>query len=477
MKDILNPFIIILFLSIINISKEELCPNDFEISITALGTNCKNINDILGNKDLVIDSESLSYLASNDGIIEKTGYKLEILKLNDDKLQSQNIQKSKLYISSSCIKAMENDPKIKLDKTKGIVILAYNFNNINQHNLPEIFFVIRHDGENSQIKFMNSKTFDFSFCHEDPILLDQQINIANLKYDLGNETAINMDKVLYAKKFKVDLFDPHSPFLSDICFKFTSEYNTDVTLESRFDDYYQKITLCNEKESSHYIGFNYSTSDKLFTYRCAYGFYENNEQKDSYVNKINAIDDKMSSIFSSSNLKVITCFQQLFNLKNLIHNFGGILCFSVLIIQIILYIHYCCKGAKPLEEKIRKMFIEADEYIKNNQKTEENANTPNNNEPLTDERLQNNNNNEVTTNDNDKNTAENGNSANNNLIQKEEENNININPNGIKKKKGKKKNNKKAAITTIANPKKRKKKLLNQLLMLKKMIMKMEMKI
>ena len=454
MKDILYSFKIILFLAFIIISKEDCGFN--EISITALGSGCQSINDILEKSDLILNSLNLLYLASIDqGIIEKDDYKLEILKLNDDKLQSQNIQKSHLYISDSCIETMERDPKIKLDKDKGIVILAYNNGKINQHNLPEIFFVIRHDGENSQIKYMNSKNFDFSFCHNNPILLDQKINILDLKYDLGNDTLINMDKVLYAKKFKVDLFDPHSPFLTDICYKFTSEYNSDVTLESRFSDYYQKITLCNEKESSHYVGFNYSTADKMFTYRCAYGFYESDEEKGSYINKINAIDDKMSGIFSSSNLKVITCFQQLFNLKNIIHNFGGILCFTVLIIQIILYIHYCCKGAKPLQEKINGMFKEADEYIKKeNQKTEEN---PNNKEAVTDDRLQNNTNNEATTNDNEKTPIENSNNPNNNLIQKEQENIININPNDAKKKKGKKKG-KKVAITTIANPKKKKKK-------------------
>ena len=456
MKDILNSFKIILFLAFIIISKEQTCAGD-EISITALGGGCVTIQNFLEKKDLSIVSENLLYLASNNqGIIEKNDYKIKILKLNDEKLQSQNIQKSNLYIPKSCIEAMEKDEKIKLDKTKGIVILAFNSNKINQYHLPEIFFVIRHDGENSQIKYMNSKNFDFSFCHNDPILLDNQININDLKYDLADDTPINMDKVMYAKKLKVDLFDPHSPFLTDICFKFTSEYHTDVTLESRLEDYYQKITLCNETERSHYIGFSYSTTDKQFTYRCAYGFYENEEQKNTYVNKISAIDDKMSGIFSSSNLKVITCFEQLFNLKNLIHNFGGILCFSVLIVQIILYIHYCCKGAKPLQNQINNMFKEADEYIKkDNQKTEENANS---NEALTDDRLKNNNNNEAATNENEKSPTDITNNPDNNLIQKEPENNVNINTNGVKRKKGKKKTGKKASINTIANPKKKKKK-------------------
>ena len=60
---------------------------------------------------------------------------------------------------------------------------------------------------------MNSKYFDFSFCHGDPILLDDQISINNLKYNIDDDSKINIDKILYAKKKKIDLFDPHSDFL------------------------------------------------------------------------------------------------------------------------------------------------------------------------------------------------------------------------------------------------------------------------
>ena len=272
---------------------------------------------------------------------------------------------------------MENHEKIKLDKSQGIIILVYNYNKINRNNIPEIFFVIRHNGAGSSVKYMNSKYFDFSFCHDDPILLDDQISINNLRYNINDDTPINIDKILYAKKMKVDLFDPHSDFFNDICFKFTSENNTDVTLDSRIEDYYQNITLCNESLSSHYLGFNYSKTDKILTYRCAYGFYENEAEKNNYIDNI---DSKINMIFSTSNIKVITCFSQLFNFKNLIHNYGGILCFSTFIIQIILYIHYCSKGTQPLQEKIFQLFESEKVVEEKNEPNQENIGN-------TDERL------------------------------------------------------------------------------------------
>ena len=388
---------IILLFILISMSKEDLCP-DNQISINPLGTSCINIEDFLENANLTINNVNLKYLASNvQGKIEKNNYTLKIFKLDDKKLQSQNIKKSKIYISEKCMKALEQDDKIKLDTSRGILTIVYNSNNITLNNLPENYFVIRQDNENAQIKYMNSKYFDFSICHEDPILLDNQINITNLKYNLDDETPIDIDKILYAKKFKIDLFDPHSEFLNNICFKFTSEKKTDVTLESRLEYYYQNITLCNESLSSHYISFNYSTKDtedKILTYRCAYGFYENEEQKLSYID---AIENKMKNIFSVSNIKIIKCYDELFNLRNSVKNYGGAIVFLVFLIQIFLSINFCYKGVKPLRKKIEKLFASAHIKIRLETSIDNNKNYINtNNEGYSEDRFINKNSNENT---------------------------------------------------------------------------------
>jgi len=373
-------------ITFIGLSYEDTCPEN-QISINALGNDCKSIEDIIEKSDLEFDLDNLLYLASNNqGKIEKSNYTLEIYKLNDERLQSLNIKKSKLYIPESCMKAMAEEENIKLDKSKGIVIIVFNYNKININNIPETFFVIRQTGEGSKIKYINSKTFDLSICHEDPILLDDKISIYDLKYNLSDNTTIDIDKIKYAKKLKIDLFDPHSDFLNDICFIFTSEYGTDVTLESRLEDYYQNITLCDENSSSHYMEFNYSENEKTLTYRCAYGFYENEEERLSYVDNI---DSKMKMVFQSSNIKVITCFSELLDIRNFLTNYGAIICILTFIIQVILYIQFCCQGTKPLEDQINNEILI---YIKNkNKEVDETSvvNNDNENEDKTDDRLKN----------------------------------------------------------------------------------------
>ena len=369
----MNLLQIFLFFALIGLSFEDCAAN--EIDINPIGGNCKAIVDVIGEENLEIDLDLLQYLASIK-IIQKNNYKLKFYNLNDDDLQSRNLAKSNLYIPQKCMDAMAADPKIKLDKNKGIVIIVYNGNKINRNNIPENYFVIRHTSDGSQAKYINSKYYDLSLCHEDPILMDEKIGISELRYTLDDDTPIDIDKIMYAKKLKIDLFDPHSDFLNDICYAFTSEYGTDVTLESRLEDYYQNITLCDESASSHYIEFNYSKTDKTIIYRCAYGFYENEEEKQSYIENI---DSKINVVFTSSNIKVITCFSELFNVRNMVTNYGFLICFVTLIIQIILYINFCCKGTKPLEEQIKEMAESVDNQNINKTTVNINPNSSGNN--------------------------------------------------------------------------------------------------
>ena len=356
-----NTLTLILILHSIKITLEDICP-DNKINIAAL-IKCETIEDVLLNESLPLKTENLLYLASNDERrIDKNGYLLEIFKLNDTKLLSHDMKKSKLYIPNSCLEAMKNHELIKLDRNKGIVILVSDSNNLNINNIPDNYFIIRHNSGNAQIKYINSKNFDFSFCNKEPILLEEKININTLKYNSTNDTdSVNIKKILYGRKYGIDLFDPYSDFFNDICFKFTSEKGSDVTLESRVEDYYQNITLCDEKENSHYLGYNYSEDNDIITYRCAFGFYKSENEKSS---NLDLIDSEIKTYVSVSNLKVITCYKKLLNLKDLIKNYGGSICILVIIIQFICFLLFCFLGIKYIKKQLEDLFTLGNEIIR-----------------------------------------------------------------------------------------------------------------
>ena len=343
---------IILLLYLIINTKGDPCAEG-EIGISPLG-KCIKIKDILEGTNLSIKTENLFYLAANnEGKINKNNYQMEIYKLNDTKLQSHNMRKSKLYIPKSCMDKMSRNQELLLDKDKGIIIIVQDFNKLNSNNISDEYFIILHNSGNSQTKYINSKTFDFSFCSADPILFENEILINNLKYANDKNKKIDIDKILYGRKLGIDLFNPYSDFLNDICFKFTSEKGTDVTLESRVEDYYQNITFCDDKENSHYISYNYSESKKTITYRCAFGYYKNGEDKSSYLD---VLDNELKSLVHVSNLKVITCYKQFLNLRDIIKNYGGMICIIVLIIQIVCFLIYCFVGINPIKEKVNNLF-------------------------------------------------------------------------------------------------------------------------
>ena len=345
----------LLFLLVLNsftLTKEE-CQDD-EISISALG-KCKSISEILGNIDLNLKTLNLLYLASNDdGKIDKPDIKLEIYKLSDSKLQSHMMRKSKLYIPNSCLEKMEQPKYFGLNRNRAIVIIVYDSTNLNKNHISDNYFIILHNDENEVTKYITSKTDDFSFCHEDPILFEDEVNIADLRYSENDNTPINMEKILYGRKYGIDLFNPYSNFLNDICFKFTSEKGSDVTLESRVEDYYQNISFCDDRENSHYLSYNYSEKKGTFSYRCAFGFYKNEDDKSSYLD---VIDSELKSLVSVSNIKVITCYKKFLNLKDIIRNYGGMICIIVLIIQIVCLLIFCLYGIKPIEGTLDDLFI------------------------------------------------------------------------------------------------------------------------
>ena len=355
-----NIFTLLLFLIFIIVSKE--CKDD---EILTNINSCISIEELLRDPSIKLDKMNINYLVRNSKKISKNGYDINFLNLDNKYLQSKNILKSQIYISKSCINSIGK--KLNIGSSVGMIMIVSNYNNKNENGIPERFFVIRYSGSGEN-KYINSTTFDFSICNKDPIVLNTSININEIKVfkkkekenpksiDIYELTELDIKKVLYAKKYNIDLFNLHSNFFEDICFKFKSEKNTDVTLETRLLDYYQNITLCDLKLNAQYIKFNYESSNKSLYYCCAYGFYKNEKEKMSYIDKI---DSKMNIVFSNSNIKVLSCYKEIIKVKNIYKNYGELICLFVLIMQLIFFITFCCQGTSPLKKQINNLLKSA----------------------------------------------------------------------------------------------------------------------
>lgn len=325
--------------------------------------SCVPIEALLNDPNHELDLSNINYLTGEIKTISQNGYDIDFLRLNSRYLQSKDISQSKIYIPKKCLDAMEE--KLNVDKINGIVMIVSNWNNKNSNGLPERYFVIRFSGYEEN-KFLHSSIYDFSICNQFPILLNTSINIDEIKAfkkkekqnakepDIYEKIDINIKRVLYAKKVNVDLFDPHSDFLENICFKFKSERDTDVTLETRLLDYYQNVTLCNSKLNAHYMDFNYT--GKILTYCCAYGYFRDENDKKSYIDNL---DSKMNIVFSNSNFKVITCYKEILQFKLIYKNYGELICMFVFFMQLIFFMSFCCQGIAPLKKQIDNLISNA----------------------------------------------------------------------------------------------------------------------
>lgn len=339
---------------------------------------CISIENLLENKYLQLDLLDINHFTSEIKSISQNGYNLDFLKLDFKYLQSKKSSKSKLYISEACLNIIKLELNINI--SNAMVIIASNSNKKNENGVPESYFIIRYSSTlTGKYEYINSQIYDFTICNSDPILLSLPVNIDTIQifkkkerenaydpdvYELSN---LNIDRILYAQKYNIDLFNIHSDFFENICFKFKSEKGSDVTLETRLLEYYQNITLCDIKQNEHYMYFNYSELNRTLVYTCAYGFYKDEEEKNDYIEKI---DEKVNLVFRNSNFKVITCTDELFKNKNILSNYGLMICAFVLLMQIIFFFSYFCVGTKPLKNQINKLIKKASQKNENSQPKE-----------------------------------------------------------------------------------------------------------
>ena len=343
-------FYLLIYINLCSSNAEKQC-NESQININS---RCIEIEDLISNETLSLNSTELENIYLKYETINTSKYEINIKRLNDKKIQNKKMVDSNIYISEKCINLLSE--KIKLDKNAGYIYIVTNKFNSNINGINEYYFIIRHNGQESNIKFINGKSFDFSFCNSDPIILKKSIPIYQIKkYEYSSETNeyqlidIDRNQILYAKSQDVDLFNIHSDFFNDICFKFTSVNNTDVTLETRNNEYYQNITLCDINLGAFYINYEYDNNTSIFTYKCAYGYFKSEDESNKLLDDIN---NKMNQIFTTSNIKVITCYNELFNFSNFIHNYGEIICLIVLVIQFIMFFIYLSIGTRPIQKVV-----------------------------------------------------------------------------------------------------------------------------
>ena len=139
----------------------------------------------------------------------------------------------------------------------------------------------------------------------------------------------------YKNYFKLNL---SHEYYKDICFPYTTEANTDITIKDRIDEYHKYYEFCPNN--------------------CIFKEY-NNKKKQAICEcnvDINDIIHDFKDIKNIININIMKCYYTLFKKEGIIKNIGNYTIDVILIIIIILSILFKIKGYNKLIMKINMIF-------------------------------------------------------------------------------------------------------------------------
>ena len=187
-------------------------------------------------------------------------------------------------------------------------------------------------------KNINKKSItSYSFYHpdtgekidSDSICKDEEVIVKESVLSQLNDSSVNYESALFLVRQNVDIFDLSSAFYNDICYHFESLNGRDIPLKERVHIYYPNITLCEDGCNSK--GVNLTSMETIC--ECKFNILNNDivEGNALLENTLGEITD----LLSNSNLDVLKCFKDVFNIKYISKGIGGFIILGILFFQII----------------------------------------------------------------------------------------------------------------------------------------------
>ena len=287
--------------------------------------NCKIIEneDIIINyirKEILKDSySSLIYNIFN----EKKDYLVEEKNAKYQLTSSYN-QNNKEYMNISTIKLGECETKLKgydgTNNDSNNPLLIFKVDYLNESHIPIVEYEI--------YDYNKKKKLNLSICQDIPIEIEIPVSI--------NEKEL----------FKYNI---SSDYYNDKCFPYTTEEGTDIILNDRKNEYYQKnMSLC-EKDCK-YNGYNSENKKAKCECKIKENFLLSSE---SEFDKHKLVE--MLELKNSINIYVIKCFHLFLSKDGFIKNIGSYVLLIIIFTNIVLLTLFLVKEYKILNDKIYKI--------------------------------------------------------------------------------------------------------------------------
>ena len=173
-----------------------------------------------------------------------------------------------------------------------------------------------------------------------------------LNLDICNDSKINIFYPVDIEEDKLFLYNRSSEFYTDICFTYTADNGTDITLNDRKNNYINKnMSIC--EVDCELDGYN--NTNKKVSCECQVKL-KLPLFSEIIINK-DALIKKMTSFKNIMNLKIMKCYKILFTKEALIHNIGSYTLLLIIVIIIINIFIFSTIGYKLLINQIIQIIL------------------------------------------------------------------------------------------------------------------------
>ena len=272
------------------------------------------------------------------------------------------LSKNKASIKSLTKRKLDDIDNYYIHLEKCLNILKQEQDSLDIDNL----FLLRTDVEQDGMKF---PYFYFELYQKKS---NNNLNIVSLSQ--CKDININIDINNAELKENINKYIPSSDYYNDICYTTKSDYNTDIILSRRHHNYVDyNMSVC---------GLNcefiiYNTEDNQAVCSCDVKT-EIPLLKNLRFDK-NILLNSFTKINNIMNVKMLKCYETVFNNKNIIKNIGFYIFLFFIILDIICIILFYYKDYKKILFEIEKVNSEKNFIINTSSNKNKNSKIPTNN--------------------------------------------------------------------------------------------------
>ena len=235
-----------------------------------------------------------------------------------------------IYKNSESILHLSLDiPKINFDNCYSKIKSKYNIT-------QDLITIIQSEKVNNS----NNKIISLSIynpINQEKIIYDEICsNDTKILEESLDKKIENLDFFIYLANQGIDLLNPNHDFFTDLCFHFKSPYDgSDIPLKERFKLFYPNVSLCEKGCSIQ--GINTTTNTSIC--ECTLKNLINSNFLGENIFLQSAVSE-LKTLLQDTNIEVLRCYKDLFNIKLYLINYGSYIIFGLLLIEIILTIIY-----------------------------------------------------------------------------------------------------------------------------------------